>query len=212
MSAERARTAASAQLGAAAYRPIGWVTRAGRDGATALGSGPRRRIGSTSQMSPRARGARRGGGRPTRSRRRDGPRRGRGLGEEGRAVLAIAGRGGQTRGVDAARSSAATCGRRGRAGRRGRRSCRPEVRPIGPRTTTTPPVMYSQPCWPRPSTTAWAPDSDGESHPRPPDEVEAATGRAVQARVAGDRLAAGVGGEVRSGATTSRPPDRPLPT
>ena len=29
--------------------------------------------------------------------------------------------------------------------------------PIGPRLMTSPPVMYSQPCWPTPSTTATAP-------------------------------------------------------
>src|SRR5262249_61390559 len=33
----------------------------------------------------------------------------------------------------------------------------PKLRPSGPSTSTTPPVMYSQPCWPTPSTTARAP-------------------------------------------------------
>ena len=37
----------------------------------------------------------------------------------------------------------------------------------------------------------------GEPHPGPADEVQPAAGRAVQAGVAGDRLAGGVGGEVR---------------
>ena len=33
----------------------------------------------------------------------------------------------------------------------------PKFSPIGPRTVTTPPVIYSQPCCPSPSTTATAP-------------------------------------------------------
>ena len=33
-----------------------------------------------------------------------------------------------------------------------------KLRPVGPRTTTQPPVMYSQPCSPIPSTTASAPE------------------------------------------------------
>ena len=58
--------------------------------------------------------------------------------------------------------------------------------------------MYSQPCGPRPSTTARAPRvADGEAHPGPPHDVEAAAGRAVQAGVAGDRLAARLGRESR---------------
>ena len=33
----------------------------------------------------------------------------------------------------------------------------PKFKPSGPSTRATPPVMYSQPCWPTPSTTASAP-------------------------------------------------------
>src|SRR5439155_17549214 len=33
----------------------------------------------------------------------------------------------------------------------------PKFRPSGPRMRATPPVMYSHPCWPTPSTTASAP-------------------------------------------------------
>ena len=66
----------------------------------------------------------------------------------------------------------------------------PKFAPTGPRTTTTPPVMYSQPCGPMPSTTASAPLlRTAKRMPGPADEVEPAAGRAVQAGVAGDRLA-----------------------
>ena len=49
-------------------------------------------------------------------------------------------------------------GHSGRTGTPARRSSRPRSWPRpGPRTTTVPPVMYSQPCGPMPSTTASAP-------------------------------------------------------
>ena len=68
-------------------------------------------------------------------------------------VVARAARGRPCRGC----SGAGTCRRR-RARRRCRRSCRRRsCARSRPSTTTRPPVMYSQPWSPTPSTTAWAP-------------------------------------------------------
>ena len=74
----------------------------------------------------------------------------------------------------------------------------PKLAPTGPRTTTTPPVMYSQPCGPMPSTTASAPLlRTAKRIPARPTRCSRPAGRAVQDGVAGDRLAGGVGREVR---------------
>ena len=62
-----------------------------------------------------------------------------------------------------------------------------KLRPVWPITTTTPPVMYSQPWSPVPSTTAMAP---GVAHREPlarhAAEIALARDRAVQHRVADD--------------------------
>ena len=97
--------------------------------------------------------------RPAPSRPRRGPRSG------GRARRPARrrrpGRGGPSTAGSRRRSRRREPGRTGPSGRGGRparRSCPPRSsRPTGPRTTTIPPVMYSQPCAPSPSTTASAP-------------------------------------------------------
>ena len=60
-----------------------------------------------------------------------------------------------------------------------------KLRPVGPSTTTRPPVMYSQPWSPTPSTTASTPRvADGEALAREAAEERAAGGRAVEHGVA----------------------------
>ena len=62
-----------------------------------------------------------------------------------------------------------------------------KLRPVGPRMTTRPPVMYSQPWSPTPSMTACgAAVADGEPFGRAAAEEGLAAGRAVQADVADD--------------------------
>ncbi len=73
-----------------------------------------------------------------------------------------------------------------------------KLRPVGPSTTTTPPVMYSQPWSPVPSTTAMAPELlHREALARDAAEVALAGDGAVEHRVADDdallRLDAGEG-------------------
>src|SRR4026207_2005986 len=80
-----------------------------------------------------------------------------------------------------------------------------KLRPVGPITTTLPPVMYSQPWSPTPSTTAVAPLLRTAKRSPPPPRVEAradplarqaadvgaAVGRAVQGDVADDDVLLG---------------------
>ena len=82
--------------------------------------------------------------------------------------------------------------RRGRARRRSRRTCRrAKLRPVGPRTTTMPPVMYSQPWSPTPSTTAGAPELRTQNRsPTSPRRKISPGRRAVADHVAGDDLLA----------------------
>ena len=73
--------------------------------------------------------------------------------------------------------------------RRPRPTCRPRsCRPVGPRITTRPPVMYSQPWSPTPSITVRARVADAEPLGRPAAEVRLAAGGAVQADVADEDL------------------------
>ena len=90
----------------------------------------------------------------------------------------------------------------------------PKFFPVRPRTTMVPPVMYSQPWSPTPSTTATrAGVADGEALARAAIGEERAAGRAVEAGVADDRVVvrartcASAGGR-----TTISPPLMPLPT
>ncbi len=68
------------------------------------------------------------------------------------------------------------------ARRRRRRTCRrAKLRPVGPRTTTRPPVMYSQPWSPTPSTTAVAPELRTQNRsPTGPRRKSSPLGRAVE--------------------------------
>ena len=60
-----------------------------------------------------------------------------------------------------------------------------KLRPVGPMTTATPPVMYSQPWSPVPSTTAMrAAVADAEPLAGPAAEEGPAAGRAVEGDVA----------------------------
>jgi penicillin-binding protein 1A len=89
----------------------------------------------------------------------------------------------------------------------------PKFAPTGPRTTTTPPVMYSQPCGPIPSTTATAPllRTAKRIPARPTKWTRPAVApykQVLPATEADDAATLRSG----SGAMTMRPPERPLPT
>ena len=67
-----------------------------------------------------------------------------------------------------------------------------KLRPVGPSTTTRPPVMYSQPWSPTPSTTAWrAAVAHGEALAGDAAEEGLAAGRAVERDVADDDVLLG---------------------
>ena len=89
----------------------------------------------------------------------------------------------------------------------------PKLTPIGPRITAVPPVMYSQPLEPSPSTTASAPEL--RTAKRSPARPEAnslpavAPYRTVLPMMA---LASGTSGLEMVGFTTMVPPLNPLPT
>ncbi len=89
-----------------------------------------------------------------------------------------------------------------------------KLRPVRPSTTTVPPVMYSQPWSPVPSTTAMrAGVAHRETLAGDAAEVGLALDRAVDHRVADDDVLVGLAAEVVGrGRTMMRPPDRPLPT
>ena len=88
-----------------------------------------------------------------------------------------------------------------------------KLRPVGPSTTTTPPVMYSQPWSPTPSTTAVAPELRTQKRspacPRRKISPDVAPYAMVLPAMICS-LASNVAD--RSGRTTMRPPERPLPT
>ncbi len=189
-----------------------------RSAASATGSATGAAIGSTSQNVRRQVGIVEEARRPARSRRRGAPRGvDRSSTDAGRAVA----RAPRATAAEPGRGHAALVERRGMAavrvvaGRRGRRSCRRRSsRRPGPRTTTVPPVMYSQPCGPMPSTTASAPLlRTAKRIPARPTRWSRPPVAPYRHGVAGDRLgwrpsAARSG----SGATVIEPPDRPLPT
>ena len=67
-----------------------------------------------------------------------------------------------------------------------------KFRPVGPSTTTRPPVMYSQPWSPTPSTTAWAPELRTQKRsPASPRKNAPPGGRAVEHGVADDHALLG---------------------
>ena len=69
----------------------------------------------------------------------------------------------------------------------------PKLLPVGPSTTTRPPVMYSQPWSPTPSTTARAPElRTAKRSPAQAAEERRPDGGAVEGHVAGDHVALGL--------------------
>src|ERR1700739_3147488 len=83
-----------------------------------------------------------------------------------------------------------------------------KLRPVRPRMTTFPPVMYSQPWSPTPSTTACAPElrTANRSAPTPRTEVTPPAGGAEQNHVATDDV---VLGDVVRRRTVRRPHHNP---
>ena len=76
----------------------------------------------------------------------------------------------------------------------------PKLAPTGPRTTTMPPVMYSQPCGPMPSTTASAPLlRTAKRIPARPTRCSRPPVAPYRHGVAGDRLAGGSAARSGSG-------------
>ena len=87
-----------------------------------------------------------------------------------------------------------------------------KFRPVSPMTTTRPPVMYSQPWSPTPSTTVWAPlfrtQKRSPATPRMNASPDVAPYSATfPMTMFSSALNVAVGG----GATTMRPPDNPFP-
>ena len=77
-----------------------------------------------------------------------------------------------------------------------------KLRPVAPSTTTTPPVMYSQPWSPVPSTTAMAPGvAHGEALAGDAAEIALAGDGAVQHRVADDDALLGLDADMAFGRT-----------
>ena len=95
--------------------------------------------------------------------------------------------------------------RRRRARTRRRRSCpRAKLRPVGPSTTTMPPVMYSQPWSPTPSTTAMrAAVAHREPLARRAGEERLAARRAVEHVLPTMTFSCGVEGRARAAARTT---------
>ena len=110
-------------------------------------------------------------------------------------------------------AAATRTSRRRRRPRPCRRTCPPRsCARSRPSTSTRPPVMYSQPWSPTPSTTAVAPElRTREALAGDAADERLAAGRAVQRDVAGDDVLVGDEGGLGAGKTTRRPPDRPLP-
>src|SRR5690242_1055624 len=88
-----------------------------------------------------------------------------------------------------------------------------KLRPVGPSTTTVPPVMYSHPWSPTPSTTAAAPElrtaNRSPTRPRMNSSPPVAPYRTVLPPM---MCSSATNGAAGSGRTISRPPDSPLPT
>ena len=90
----------------------------------------------------------------------------------------------------------------------------PKLRPVRPSTTTRPPVMYSQPWSPTPSTTATAPElrtaKRSPTTPRMKASPAVAPYRITLPAMICSSATKDAGAD-SEGRTTSRPPDRPLP-
>ena len=104
------------------------------------------------------------------------------------------------------RSAPGCSGRGSRRPRRARTRCRRSCRrrssgPVGPSTTTRPPVMYSQPWSPTPSTTALTPElRTAKRSPARPRKNARPGGRAVEDGVADDHVLLGDEGRSRRAA------------
>ena len=88
-----------------------------------------------------------------------------------------------------------------------------KFRPVLPSTATQPPVMYSQPWSPTPSTTATAPElRTAEALACLAADIGLAAGRAVERYVADDDvLDRADSARLSGGYTVSLPPESPLP-
>jgi hypothetical protein len=87
-----------------------------------------------------------------------------------------------------------------------------KLRPVGPSTTTRPPVMYSQPWSPTPSTTAYgAAVAHAEAFAGPAADEGPAGGGAIQGHVADDDVLFGRKVAPSGGRMASMAPERPLP-
>ena len=87
-----------------------------------------------------------------------------------------------------------------------------KLRPVLPSTTTVPPVMYSQPWSPVPSTTALAPDSrTAKRSPATPRKKASPLVAPYSAVLPMMMFWVASPRNSMLGRTTTRPPDRPLP-
>ena len=89
----------------------------------------------------------------------------------------------------------------------------PKLAPTGPRTTTVPPVMYSQPWAPIPSTTASAPLlRTAKRIPARPTRWSRPAVAPYSTALPAIAWPAGSAARSASGTTVTVPPDRPLAT
>ena len=88
-----------------------------------------------------------------------------------------------------------------------------KLRPVGPSTTTWPPVMYSQPWSPTPSTTASAPElRTAKRSPAQPRKNALPLVAPYSVVLPGDHVLVGARAATSgSGRTAITPPERPLP-
>ena len=88
-----------------------------------------------------------------------------------------------------------------------------KLRPVRPSTTTMPPVMYSQPWSPTPSTTAEAPElRTAKRSPASPRKYAFPAVAPYSTVLPMTTLSSGVKPASSGGRTLSVPPERPLPT
>ena len=88
-----------------------------------------------------------------------------------------------------------------------------KLRPVEPSTTTTPPVMYSQPWSPTPSTTAWTPElRTAKRSPAIPRKKHSPLTAPYSTVLPIMMFSLGSMGLLAAGLMISRPPDSPLPT
>ena len=87
-----------------------------------------------------------------------------------------------------------------------------KLRPVMPSTTTVPPVMYSQPWSPTPSTTACAPElRTAKRSPATPRKYASPAIAPYSTTLPMMMFSVGSPRNLGEGCTEMRPPDRPLP-